>query len=644
MHGTHHPLAYATRDRNQPVQGNAKLSRKLLAGLAMGLGLSSLLFLALIVETYQQRLASERTRASGQVSRLLQASLENAMLKRDLPGLQNIVTRLGEEPGILSVRIVNPAGEVRFASDPAHVHQMLSPADLGCVGCDGTALRKASAQIITQPGTGADVLRSVTPIANKDACKDCHGPARDKPVNGILVVDHDAAGIRAEALNAAALMSGAGMLVVLLGLGTVWLVLKKQVLEPVTALDTASRALGAGELDTRVAPPAGRTDELAGLCHSFNNMAERIEQGVHAVKQKEAFLKGLIDTVPDGVRVIDESYTVVMANAAYARQVQRPEADVVNVPCYAVHGRSEPCPPTLVTCPFHVLENDGETAKYIHRHERAGGSPLHVETTAASLTLHAEGQPRRLIIEAIRDLEQQVKYSQEQRMSEIGQLAAGVAHEIYNPLSSVKLGLTALLRESKAEAQQADVASYLTLVDNEVDKCIRVTKRLLDLSQAPSQSLQLVSFSAIIPDVVSLLRYEAEQSGVLLKLDLGHEDLRVLATDSELRMLVLNLVQNAFHAMPRGGTLTIEGRREGESVRLMFADTGIGISAEALPHIFDPFYSKRADGVQGTGLGLTICKAIVTRYHGTIEARSELGQGAVFTLTFPFAGASETAP
>jgi signal transduction histidine kinase len=643
MQSTVQPLLHAKPQAGAiGVQAKGQLSRKLLSGLALGLGLSSLVFLALIVGTYRERLASERAKASQQVSRLLQVSLENAMLKRDLPGLQDIVTRLGEQPGILSVRILNPQGEVRFASDPAHLHQLLTPGDLGCADCPITSGTAARSQIMTTQ-RGFDVLRSVTPIANKDACKECHGSAAAQPVNGILVVDHEAAGIRADAMNAALMMSGAGFLVVLLGLGTVWAVLKRQVLEPVTALDSASRALGAGRLDTRVAPPPGRADELVSLCHSFNGMAERIQQGVHAVREKEAFLKGLINTVPDGVRVIDENYNVIMANAAYARQAQQSEEQVVNVPCYVIHGRNEPCPPTLVTCPFHVLTSVGETAKYIHRHQRADGSTQHVETTAASLTLDGEGGPRRLIIEAIRDLEQQMKYSQEQRLSEIGQLAAGVAHEIYNPLASVKLGLTALLREQKPEPAAGDTASYLALVDNEVDKCIRVTKRLLDLSHAPSQNLQLVSFSDAVPDVVSLLRYEAEQVGVTLNIDLGNEDLRVIATDSELRMLVLNLVQNAFHAMPKGGILTIEGRREGTRVRLTFADTGIGIAADALPSIFDPFYSKRADGVQGTGLGLTICKAIATRYQGTIAARSEPGHGAVFALTFPFAGSMEAA-
>lgn len=625
------------------VKGPAKLTRKLLAGLALGLGLSSLVFLALIVETYRARLSVERGFASEQVNRLLQVSLENAMLKRDLTGLQDIVTRLGQQPGVTSVRIVNPQREVRFASAPGDMHTTLSAADLGCPECSASfAASIAPTTQLVKTASGKEVLRSVNPISNKPACKECHGPADKSPINGVLVVDHEASGIRGEALRAAAAMSGAGLLVVLLGLGTVWMVLQKNVLKPILALGAASGSLAAGNLAARVAVSPGRDDEIAELCQSFNGMAGTIERGVREVREKEAFLKALLDTVPDGVRVIDESYTVVMANSAYARQALSVAAPLTGVPCYAIHGRSERCPPTLVTCPFDALKEDGAPIRYIHRHVRGDGSELNVETTAARLSLERNGRTEVLIIEAIRDLDQQVKYSQEQRLSEIGQLAAGVAHEIYNPLASVRLGLQAVLRKAhEAPLLDADATHYLTMVDGEVDKCIRVTKRLLDLSQSPSQSVQLVSFSNIIPEVVSLLRYEAEQSHVTLDIELGDQDLRVFATDAELRMLVLNLTQNAFHAMPRGGILRISGRHDGDTVVITFEDDGVGIPPDVLVHIFEPFYSKRADGVQGTGLGLTICKAIAMRYQGQVTAESPPGGGAIFTLIFPKAGDSK---
>lgn len=617
------------------MTGVSRLSRKVLSGLAVGLLIASLIFLVLFIEIYRHQLSLERGLASDQVNRLMQVSLENAMLKRDLPGLQDIVNRLGQQPGIVSVRIINPHRQVRFASQESALGTSMSLSDIGCNDCADGVVRAIDASTHIVETSSGEVLRGVHPIHNKAECKGCHGPAGVSPINGILVVDHDVAGIRSEALRAAGLMSGAGLLVVLVGMSTGWLVLRKQVLKPILALDTASRDLAAGDLKVRVATEPQRDDELVDLFKSFNRMADTIETGVKEVREKEAFLQSLIDTVPDGVRVIDENYTVVMVNTSYARQAETDGA-VIGVPCYAIHGRTERCPPTMLTCPFHAIKADGEPIKYIHRHVKGDGSELFVETTAARLRQTKDGKQQTFIVEAIRDLEQPVKYSQEQRLSEIGQLAAGVAHEIYNPLASVRLGLQALLRRAKTTEQvDPEIGEYLNMVDGEVEKCIRVTKRLLDLSQVPSQSLQLVSLSTVIPEVVSLLRYEAEQEKITLKIDLGETDLRVLATDSELRMLALNLTQNAFHAMPNGGTLAITGEHRNGEVVVSFADTGVGIEPDVLSHIFEPFFSKRADGVAGTGLGLTICKAITTRYQGRIEVQSTLNVGTKFTLVFP---------
>jgi signal transduction histidine kinase/HAMP domain-containing protein len=617
-----------------------RLSNKLLLGLGAGMLLSSLIFLGVFVESYRYRIQEERSAASAELNKLFQFSLENAMLKRDLPGLREIISRLGQQPGILRVQIVNPALEVRFASSEGLLGHQVTLPDLGCTDCPGGVPALSPTSWLQTTGDGQTVLRSVNPIRNKPECKQCHGPAEVSPVNGILIVDREAHAIRTQALLAAAWMVGAGATVVFIVMGGTWIFLRRQVLTPVAALSAASRALAAGDLSARVQAQVDPGEELGALCGTFNGMAARLEESVAEIRAKEAFLKALMDTLPDGLRVIDENHTVIMANNAYAAQLQEDPARLTGVPCYAARGETAPCPPTLVTCPFSAIETEGRAVKYIDRHMRKDGGEALFEITAARLTLDGGGaEPRMLVIEAIRDLTEQVRYSQEQRLAEIGQLATGVAHEIYNPLASVRLGLQFIMkRHPEGESLDPDTYSYLRVVDGAVDKCIEITKRLLNLSQLPSQSTQLVSLSSIVPEVVSLLRYEAEQIGVEITLDLGPGDLRVIATDSDMRMLVLNLAQNAFHAMPAGGRFTLRGCIEDGHIVIEASDTGGGINPAVLPRIFDPFFSKRADGVEGTGLGLTICKAIVTRYGGTIQAESEAGHGATFTVNLPFAG------
>jgi signal transduction histidine kinase len=144
-----------------------------------------------------------------------------------------------------------------------------------------------------------------------------------------------------------------------------------------------------------------------------------------------------------------------------------------------------------------------------------------------------------------------------------------------------------------------------------------------------------VSVERAVEETVKLLHWEAENQGVTLDLRVEGAPLRVLATDSELRMMALNLAQNACHAMPEGGRLAVCCRRDAEQVRISFEDTGVGIEPGDRRQIFEPFFSRRADGVRGTGLGLSITKAIIEGHRGTIEVESEPGRGSRFTVRFP---------
>jgi signal transduction histidine kinase len=152
----------------------------------------------------------------------------------------------------------------------------------------------------------------------------------------------------------------------------------------------------------------------------------------------------------------------------------------------------------------------------------------------------------------------------------------------------------------------------------------------------------LVTVEQVVSDTLKLLAWEAESRGVELKLFVDGPPLRVLASDSDLRMMTLNLAQNACHAMPEGGALRVRCNREGEHVAVTFEDEGVGIDPCDRPHIFEPFFSRRADGVRGTGLGLSITKTIVESHGGTIRVVSEPGRGSRFTALFPDADAGQT--
>jgi len=609
---------------------NSRLGRKFAIGTAVGLLASSLLFLVLFLALYRAELAAERTAAAEQVNQLLQTSLENAMLKRDLEGLRLIVDRLGQQPGIDAVYITNPAGEIRFSSDPSLLG--------GLQAADPAQLTPFTS--FTETAQGREILRSVNPVANQAQCKECHGPMEQRPINGVLYVDYDAAPIRHKAQMTTLLLMGAGATIVLLNLAGGWWFIQRFVINPVDKLTLTSQALAQGDLSKRAHPQGN--DELAQLGHSFNRMADQLQERIDESEHQSGFLQSLLDAIPDGVRVISPDYRVVMANQAYRRQLGLHDADGVGDTCYRIsHQSDHPCAGTLITCPVQEIGMHGKPVKALHRHHDIDGKAIDVEISAAPLVAMLEGKHQTLIVESIRDLSKEIKYSHEQKLSELGKLATGIAHEIHNPLASVRLALDSL--RSGVTDVDPEITEYLELVDHEVDQCVKFTERLLRLGMQPSEAPELVELTPVVEDTLGLVRWDAEQRKIVMTSVL-EPGLRALASDSELRMVMLNLIQNAFHAMPQGGELEVSSRLAVPWIEITVCDTGMGIQPERLPRIFDPFYSRRADGAKGTGLGLSIVRTIVEGYGGRIEVRSEPGHGSRFIVLLPdAASASGTA-
>jgi len=611
----------------------AGLRRKFLVGTTVGLTVLSLILLGLSWMLYRHQLTQERSQAAAEVNLLLQASLENAMLKRDLPGLREIVDRLGQQSGVRGAMIVSPNQEIRFTSDAAllglRFPLTLSPAKTLSTG-------------FTVDSRGREVMRSINPVANKPQCAGCHGSPRAHPINGVLVVDYDAAPIRQRAAQSAGALAGMGALLLALTLLGGNRFIRHLVLQPVARLADGSRALAAGRLDSRVDIPG--QDELAQLGQSFNRMADQLQSQLIRTREQEAFLQALVDAIPDGIRVIDpDTYVIALDNRAYRALVgQDLDRPCRGQTCHASsHGSPTPCPPSLTLCPVHEIRRNGQACKSLIEFRRPDGSKNKVEIIAAPMQLSVDGEEKRFVVESGRDLARVGTFSQEQKLAEIAQLATGVAHEIYNPLASVRIALHAMLRATKTETGEADtsrngeIRGYLQLVDGEVDRCIEITERLLKLGTASPASAQLVDVNPAVAETLSLLTWEAEADKVAIRSGYAHPSPRVLASDSELRMVVLNLVQNALHAMPDGGELRIETRQRNGKVEIVFTDTGVGIDPTDASHIFEPFYSHRADGRKGTGLGLSICRSIVQNYGGNISFESQPGSGSRFVVELP---------
>ena len=237
----------------------------------------------------------------------------------------------------------------------------------------------------------------------------------------------------------------------------------------------------------------------------------------------------------------------------------------------------------------------------------------------------------------VKRLEQQVRRSD--RLASLGTLAAGMAHEIKNPLVSIKT-FTQLLPERYDDSDFRD--TFFSLVGNEVKRIDSIVNQLLRFSRPAKPNLANTSLHDILTNTLNLMTQQMRQKNVRL---ISHPDAphdRILADADQLSQAFINFVLNAVESMPHGGTLTVLTNLSSiqrppaggavTAIHVSIADTGEGIASEHVAHIFDPFFTTKS---QGTGLGLSVAHGIITEHGGAIDVMSEVGRGTTFHLFFP---------
>jgi signal transduction histidine kinase len=234
-----------------------------------------------------------------------------------------------------------------------------------------------------------------------------------------------------------------------------------------------------------------------------------------------------------------------------------------------------------------------------------------------------------------------------ERLASVGFLAAGVAHEINNPIAGIAFCSEALesrlkeltLLANKASGQEnhpciVDFARYLKLIQEEAFRCKNITEKLLDFSRTTEHKREAVSLPKLVQSVLDVTAHLQNSKGKKIEIK-EEQHANAWINAEEIKSVILNLVINGLDSMDDGGILTIVIREKDGQAEVAIKDTGIGMNQEVLENIFEPFFTQNRTG-KGTGLGLTISHKIIQQHGGEIEATSEgLGRGSVFTIRLP---------
>lgn len=234
--------------------------------------------------------------------------------------------------------------------------------------------------------------------------------------------------------------------------------------------------------------------------------------------------------------------------------------------------------------------------------------------------------------ERTKELEEtQAQLIQSEKLASIGELAAGVAHEINNPLG-VMLGFTQVILKKLPEDDRFH--KPLTSIEREGLRCKKIIQGLLDFSRRSTLAAQPVNLNNIVNAACELIEHQMAIDNVRVVKGYAPNLPHIQADANQLQQVFVNLIKNGYQAMPQGGDLRITTRAMGNQVQAIFADSGTGISPENLKRIFDPFFTTKEVG-KGTGLGLSVSYGIIESHGGKIEVESQLGVGTTFVVTLP---------
>jgi two-component system NtrC family sensor kinase len=226
----------------------------------------------------------------------------------------------------------------------------------------------------------------------------------------------------------------------------------------------------------------------------------------------------------------------------------------------------------------------------------------------------------------------QVSLIESEKLASLGKLAAGIAHEINNPLTSILIN-SHLVAEQLQDKN--DLARFLAIIIDETERCAKIVKGLLQFSRQSLPEKKPISINELIQSTLLLFDSQVLVSNVRVEKEIDERLPQVMVDDNKIKQVFTNLILNALDAMPEGGILSIRSRLSDDKkfIEITFKDTGCGIDDKNIGKIFDPFFSTK--GVKGTGLGLSVSYGIIKQHDGSVDVQSSLGRGTTITIRLP---------
>lgn len=355
------------------------------------------------------------------------------------------------------------------------------------------------------------------------------------------------------------------------------------------------------------------------------------------LEEVKGLARNILQSIPTGVLTISQQGIISAVNPTAEMVLNRPSSELLGKGYDVVFPEADPIRQALDA----ALRDHRHVSQKDLLYECREQNPRTIRVSTAELT--GDDKKSAGVILQAQDitewlgLERRVRVAE--KLSALHTLSAGVAHELRNPLSAMDLNLHLLEEELKENRTLAEPeARYLRVLNAECRRLSGILDNFMKFARPGSLGLHAVDIKAVIDHIMTLMRFEAEERRIRLVQVTDEQLPPVWGDETQISQVFVNIIVNAFHAMPNGGLCQISvGQREAEGkpwVEITVKDSGVGITKEQLSHLFEPFYTTKSSG---TGLGLAIAYRIIQDHGGTIDVSSVPGSGTAVVTKFPVA-------
>jgi PAS domain S-box-containing protein len=569
----------------------------------------------------QSLLAMARATALSE-GELVRVALEHQMIENDRTLIAKMIASFRLQARVERLILLDRTGKERYPAGSGAPDAELQIGSPTCQACHHLPPDQRGSSRVIETRSG-QVLRTVIPIRNRAECFRCHDPANK--INGILILDYRTDQLSEAMTHDLRWLVGGTAAITLLLVGAIGLLIRMAVLRRLQRFETAARQIAGGDLAQRV--PSAGADTISWLAREFNSMADSVTGLVGEVRNQRERLETVINSIDDGIVVLDAERHVIAANDSFLVRAQNSRDQVLGCQC----REFTPGGCTVGDCPtLACLKSGARQVRICERRTPEG--KVAWEEVHASPILDSEGHLQQ-VVEVWRDISErraaEARLAESHRLASVGTLASGFSHELNTPLATVLTCVEGILRESDMSRMRENAS----IAREQVLRCRGITQHFLRMSRGQRSQGEVVDLAPVIAAVTRLIDPTARENAVTIEIRPLPGGMHVRAEEAELQHTLINLLLNAVQASRAGGRVTVECDA-GEQVRLRVVDNGCGISVENQKRIFEPFFSARPGG---TGLGLFLSLNFVRRWGGDIHVASEPGRGSTFEIVLPSA-------